>query len=691
MRTQSRMARLIEPVLTRRRGESTARALAAGFVAGLALLMTGAWAPAHAQGKPAPRAVAAKPAPKLDNATCQTCHDAGRPKIEVAGTDGKKRALRPTAQQTLDKSVHAKTDCVACHREIVDDVAPHAKGPLPKPDCSQCHADLWETAKREGRMVEKARLGTVVQNAEAYRKSFHAQGSKDAPNTPRATCDQCHDTHAFDVPPQGSAQRKGAWRLEVPSLCGEKCHSDALDDWKESIHGQLVVDKKDTKSAVCVDCHSSHAIATTQGDPFKLSITENCGACHQANYGSYTDTYHGKVNRLGYTYTAKCHDCHGSHNILKADDPNSKVHPKNRLGTCRSCHDGKKDLREATAGFASYGPHAHANDAKRYPQVWFTSRFMLALLGGVFAFFWIQSSLWFYREYVDGQARARRPHVKVDELPEEKGKEIRRFGPLWRLGHLAFAISVMVLVLTGMSVFYAETKWAPVVVDFLGGPRIAGIIHRTAATIMLSIFFVHLVYVLVHLWRQRGTFRWFGPDSLIPNWQDIKDIVANFKWFLGKGPRPQFDRWTYWEKFDYWAVFWGMTIIGTSGVMMAFPTHTAAILPGWALNVAALVHGEEAFLAAVFLFTVHFFSNHFRPDKLPPPDVVMFTGSVPLEEFRREHPLQYKRLRESGELSRFLVDAPSRPMKIGSRILGLALIAAGLTLLGMVFIGFVTS
>jgi hypothetical protein len=149
-----------------------------------------------------------------------------------------------------------------------------------------------------------------------------------------------------------------------------------------------------------------------------------------------------------------------------------------------------------------------------------------------------------------------------------------------------------------------------------------------------------------------------------------------------------FDRWTYWEKFDYWAVFWGMAIIGGSGLMLALPTEVARVLPGWTLNVAALVHGEEAFLAAVFLFTVHFFNNHFRADKLPPPDVVMFTGSVALEEFRREHPLQYRRLVESGEIHKYLVDAPSRPMTLGSKVLGLVLIAIGLALLVIVTIGF---
>jgi cytochrome b subunit of formate dehydrogenase len=257
---------------------------------------------------------------------------------------------------------------------------------------------------------------------------------------------------------------------------------------------------------------------------------------------------------------------------------------------------------------------------------------------------------------------------------------------VWRLAHLVFAISVMTLVLTGMAVLFAEAAWAKAVVALFGSPRVAATVHRTAAAVMLGIFFVHLVYLVIRIGRNWRTFEWFGPNSMVPNWNDAKDVVAMFQWFFGRRPRPRFERWTYWEKFDYWAVFWGMAIIGGSGFMLAFPALTASVLPGWTLNVATIVHGEEAVLAAVFLFTVHFFNNHFRPDKFPL-DIVMFTGAVPLEEFRREHALEYERLVKSGELSKYLVDAPSRPMTLGSKILGFVLISIGLILLVLVFVG----
>ena len=200
-------------------------------------------------------------------------------------------------------------------------------------------------------------------------------------------------------------------------------------------------------------------------------------------------------------------------------------------------------------------------------------------------------------------------------------------------------------------------------------------------------FVGHVIYMTIKLHRKGHSFRWFGPDSLVVRWQDFYDIIAMFKWFFGIGPRPEFDRWTYWEKFDYWAVFWGIFIIGGSGAMLWSKDFVTHYLPGWVLNVALIVHGEEALLAAVFLFTVHFFNNHFRPDKFPL-DTTMFTGVMSREEFEREHPEEYNRLIATGQLESRRVPPPSHGMALGSRILGFTLLAFGLTLLLLVAIGF---
>jgi cytochrome b subunit of formate dehydrogenase len=246
------------------------------------------------------------------------------------------------------------------------------------------------------------------------------------------------------------------------------------------------------------------------------------------------------------------------------------------------------------------------------------------------------------------------------------------------------------LVLTGMTLFYADSFWAPLVQKAFGGPIVTGTVHRVFAVGFVGIFSAHLAYVVVRIGRNWRTFNWFGPYSLIPNLQDLQDAFAMFRWFFGMGPRPIFDRFTYWEKFDYWAPFWGVTIIGVSGFMLWFKNLTATYLPGWAFNVATIFHGEEAFLAAGFLFTVHFFNNHWRPDNFPL-DIQMFTGAVPLEKFKHEHTVEYRRLVESGQLKDFIVEAPSRPMAIGSTILGFVLMGIGLLLLIFIMVGFAST
>jgi predicted CXXCH cytochrome family protein len=625
---------------------------------------------ADAAGAKAAEAAVGNP----DNEVCLGCH--GNEGFTTTGADGTPRDLH-IIKDKFGKSVHGKRVCTECHKDIVE--IPHKPGVTHKVSCVTCHEQLWEKAQKENKTQENARLGVVVKQIDRFMKSIHARPNKDDQSRTNATCYNCHDPHY--VYPTGSPERQ-QWRLNIPNTCG-KCHEAERMQYETSVHGKEVLQNKNPKAAICSDCHTTHDVEDPAKDSAKLAITKNCGNCHKESLKTYTETYHGQVNRLGYAYTAKCFDCHGSHGIQRVDNPDSNVHPNNRLKTCQQCH------KEATQGFTTFEPHGTAHDFNRYPYIWIASKFMIQLLVGTFAFFWTHTALWFYREYKDRQARKTRPHVHTEGM-DLKGKYFRRFPLIWRVGHLMFALSLMILTLTGMTVFYADSAWAPVVVGVLGGPKVAALIHRTFAVIFASVFIGHLIYVVLNLGKVWRTFQWFGPNSFIPRWQDLWDIVAMFKWFFGLGPRPVFDRWTYWEKFDYWAPFWGVTIIGMSGVMLWFPEITASFLPGWVFNVATIFHGEEALLAALFLFTVHFFNNHFRPDKFPL-DVVMFTGSVPLEEFKHEHTVEFNRLVQTGELSKYLVDEPSEPMALGSKILGFTLITFGLFLLVLVLTGFIGS
>ena len=174
----------------------------------------------------------------------------------------------------------------------------------------------------------------------------------------------------------------------------------------------------------------------------------------------------------------------------------------------------------------------------------------------------------------------------------------------------------------------------------------------------------------------------WGPTSMVPQPRDLTEMLQHVRWFLGYGQRPVFDRYTYWEKFDYWGVFWGMAIIGGSGLMLWFPEVFARVLPGWVFNIALLVHGEEALLAVGFIFTIHFFNSHLRPEKFPM-DMVIFTGRVTERELREERPAEYARLASAPGRLRD-AGAPSRRVWLAGRVIGSIALVVGLALVALI-------
>jgi cytochrome b subunit of formate dehydrogenase len=608
----------------------------------------------------------------LDNHRCLRCHGDVEDKFSV-GADGERKNIF-IDPQVVEHSVHGKVACVGCHRDIGK--LPHRKPLAGAIGCIECHTQEAAKLKADPDPRKRERLDVVLQQTESYLHSAHARPNVKDQSRVNAACHDCHDAHAIGKP--GTLARK-EHRLKNHEVCG-RCHEKQKNDYLGSLHGKLITEKQDEKSAVCADCHTTHAITATKDDPAKLAITQNCGNCHENAQKTYFASYHGQVHRLGYTNTAKCFDCHGGHDIKDAKDPTSAVHANNRLENCKNCH------KNATDSFLEFQPHGDPDNREKYPWLWSAKRFMQALIVGVMIFFWIHVLLWLYRELVDYfQGKG-----FTEDLDNPATVYYRRFTPVWRWIHALFAISTMTLILTGTTLLFSHTGWAKAVVALLGGPQMEGIIHRTAAVFWLSIFLIHLAIALTNIWRKRKTFEWFGGTSMLPSWKDLHDLRDMFKWFLGMAPRPQFCHWTYWQKFDYWAPFWGAAVIGSSGIMLFAPEKTAEFLPGWVFNVATLVHAEEALLAAIFLNSVHFFNVHFRPERFPM-STTIFTGAIPIEEFKHDHRLEYERLLASGELDKYLVKRPSRRFDLAASFITSVLIIAGLTLLTLVLIGIGTA
>ena len=241
--------------------------------------------------------------------------------------------------------------------------------------------------------------------------------------------------------------------------------------------------------------------------------------------------------------------------------------------------------------------------------------------------------------------------------PEKQELQFQRFSRLNRTLHIIMIVSFMSLALTGLTLKFSYTGWARFLSRVFGGFESAGYIHRVAAVLMIGMFATHLIDLYRRSRRESGSLRAmiFGPNTMLLTKKDLSEFIGSIKWFLGNGPRPLYGRWTYWEKFDYFAVFWGMTIIGSTGLMLWFPVLFTHVFPGWFINVATIIHSDEALLAVGFIFTVHFFNTHLRPEKFPM-DIVIFTGRMSLEEFKEDKPGEYEALVKSGELEKYLVE-----------------------------------
>lgn len=421
----------------------------------------------------------------------------------------------------------------------------------------------------------------------------------------------------------------------------------------------------------CVACHGTHDVQPVMSTAFRRTLSRDCARCHAGAYRTYLSTPHGQAATLGLASAPTCASCHDPHLALPPTNALSRVSPLHRAATCRGCHT------RADPKLAGFDPHPRPDDPRRSALVAGAHYFMVALLAGVFGFFALHTLLWLQRSFI---GRLRR------ELPPLKhfgGPHIVRFTVVDRLTHLVVILSFMLLSLTGLALMHPHTGWARAITGFFGGVHTMNLVHVINGGVTFGYFFFHLFYLGYRVLVKKQRYRLFGFDSLMPTWTDIKDIWRNFRWFLYLGPQPKMDRWTYWEKFDYWAVFWGVAVIGVSGLMLAAPVFFTRFIPGIWINVAFVVHSEEAILATGFIFIFHFFHNHLRPQRFPI-DVSILTGRMPLERFREEHPLQYQRLVSEGTLERSIVPPPSVFMTAISVIFGLAVIVTGLTLIALV-------
>ena len=259
---------------------------------------------------------------------------------------------------------------------------------------------------------------------------------------------------------------------------------------------------------------------------------------------------------------------------------------------------------------------------------------------------------------------------------------VQRFTAFPRILHLMVILSFLTLAVTGMTLKFAAQDWAGAVADIFGSFVVLGVLHRICAVITFAYF--GLTFILMYNnWIKSGK-SIFGfildPEGLVPSLNDAKELVQTFRWFFGLGPQPRYGRWTYWEKFDFMAVFWGIAVIGGTGLCLWFPEQFTLVIPGYWIYIATIIHSDEALLASGFIFTIHFFNTHLRPEKFPM-DPVMFTGTMSLDEFKHERPREYEILEKEGRLEEIMCEPTPRWFFVLSHVFGLTALLIGLALI----------
>jgi cytochrome b subunit of formate dehydrogenase len=604
---------------------------------------------------------------------------------------GKTRMKRTTKGKDYPYEVIDNSVCFGCHGSQINEKK-FAKSAHRSQSCTGCHYDITDVSAHAEAMEKKgARIQIQPVKCQWCHDEEAIEFNSSVHSLNGVQCTDCH-TNIHEL---------SAWKGDkkrVIQTC-ETCHPEEGERYSESVHGKGTL-AENPDSPDCTDCHgqnkSLHNVPILQGKTLREFHTEACATCHADETmmkrnkvfpiatQTYYESYHGKIEELGYPrLVAGCSDCHRAHEVLPEDNPKSSISPQHLVETCKKCHS------KADANFVKFDTHANYKNPK-VPIFYWTFLFMHSLLAFVFGGFWLHTFLWWRKDFWEQRAlRARGiffPHLVS---PDEEGQIYRRFGSFEIVLHIAIMLSFMGLVLTGFPLEFSSAPWARSLIHLLGGSPIRGIIHRICAIIVFATFGTVCIYIFYFLFSKKISGspnllqRFFGPDSLFPRWKDVKDIIGMFRWFFNRGPMPRFDRWTYWEKFDFLAVFWGMLTIGLTGLMLWFRGFFSLFLPGWILNMATIVHSDEALLAAGFIFTIHFFNNHFRPSNFPI-NTVIFTGRLPKYKLILERQEQYERMLAEGTLEIYKDKYPNITTDLFSEIAGFFMLFVGLLCLFLI-------
>jgi formate dehydrogenase subunit gamma len=218
-----------------------------------------------------------------------------------------------------------------------------------------------------------------------------------------------------------------------------------------------------------------------------------------------------------------------------------------------------------------------------------------------------------------------------------------RFSVLQRFEHLAMMLIFIVLSFTGFPQKFYDHHWAQVVIGWLGGVDTARWFHRAAGVLFGLLVVAHVTRLVVDVARGKAAL------TMVPSKQDFRDAVQTLRYYVGAADKPaKFDRFDYRQKFEYWGLLLGSTIVVGTGLVLLFPILTARLLPGEVIPAAYLAHSQEGLMAFLVVIVWHIYNAHLSPDVFPF-DTSIFTGKISIERMHHEHPLELERRQPAPE------------------------------------------
>lgn len=558
----------------------------------------------------------------VDAENCLMCHRfRGLARVDKEGD----YRLFYVDESLFSRGPHARVTCRGCHADI--EKIPHDNAePV---DCLQsCHI---EEPTREI-IFTHATVRKGLEDSVHAPTAENGTASANPEDYPR--CKDCHDIPLFRPVSIFKQVRAGVSERAI-SRCTQ-CHSD--ENFVRYFYSHVTTrlhKARDPREVVsmCASCHADPAFARRHDLPDVVS--------------SYLETYHGKAVLFGSALAPDCLDCHASydsvHEMRAATDPRSSIHPENRPATCNTqdCH------KAAGPALASFDVHANRNSRTHALEFGVGLFFVVATLGILLPILTL-NILGLIRELLPShQAEGQIERLtKVAEKKAAREDGILRFTGSLRLQHAFLVVVFVVLCLTGFPMKFPEAPWAPTIYDLFGGIHGAPIVHRIAGVALMVGFAVHILLILVNVGRglkrerKRGIKAWISAIlalPMIPKKRDLKDLVGMAKYvFFLSSERPNYGHFSWKEKLEYLGLFWGIPLLGVTGILLWAESISSHILPGWALNVAYLAHTYESLLAVAHITLVHIPGVIGRPGVSPLSSMII-NGKISPRALAEEH------------------------------------------------------